>query len=227
MSPLQRADFGLDADRASTPVAPMTFMRRRLGGRYLIDPFGFDPQLADVSASVLRPIVRIELEGSEHLPVHGAATLVVNRGLGVVEPTAVALAVRRAVGRRTRVVGLPGLPFAHGLSRRLGAIAASPEDVAGALRARHLVMVPLAPTWLRTDAGTAPLAIVQAMVAHPVIPVAVAPCGPLGTPTRWRVRFGVPIQSDPTYESDDPLAAAELGEQIRHAVGELLGVSVA
>jgi hypothetical protein len=73
----------------------------------------------------------------------------------------------------------------------------------------------------------APLAIVQAMVAHPVVPVAVAPCGPLGAPSRWRVRFGAPIHTDPTYESDDPLAAAELGEQIRQAVGELLDTSVA
>ncbi len=227
MSPIQRADFGLDADRASTAVTPMEFVRRRFGGRYLIDPFGFDPQLADVSSAIVEMGVRIELEGSEHLPLHGAASLVVNRGVGLVEPTAVGLAVRRAVGRRVRIVGLPGLPFAHGLGRRLGAIAATSDDVAAALRARHLVLVPLAHTWLRADAGVAPLAIVQALVAHPVVPVAVQPCGPFGAPTKWRVRFGSPIVADPTYDHDDPLAAADLGEQMREGVASLLGADLA
>jgi 1-acyl-sn-glycerol-3-phosphate acyltransferase len=223
VSPLQHPAAGLDADRVTPSASIATVVRRRLSGHYLVDPFGFDPQLADLGAPVVDRTLRIDVDGAEHLPVTGGAALVVNRGFGIVEPTAVSLAVRRAVARRLRVVGLPGLPFADGVARRLGAIASTPDDVGPALRAGHLVLVPLASTWLRGGAGGSPLGVMQAMLAHPVIPVAVTPAGPLGTPTRWRVRIGEPILSDPTYATDDPLAAAELGESVRSAVDALLG----
>lgn len=220
-------EFGLDADRV-TPRAPVVdVIRRRFGGRYLVDPFGFDPQLSDVFAPVVDATLRIDVEGAEHLPAAGPAALVVNRGLGFAEPTAVALAVRRAVGRRLRVVGLPGAPFANGLARRFGALAATPEDVTPALRAGHMLLVPLAPTWLRSGAGTCPLDIVQALLPVPVLPVAVRASGPFGTPLRWNVRIGAPIAFDDSYSADDPLAAAEVGEAVRVAVEQLLGRSVA
>lgn len=226
MSPLQQADYGLDPDRVTPGSSLLTSLRRRLNGRYLIDPFGFDPQLADSFAPLVETL-RVDVEGGEQLPARGRGVLVVNRGLGVVEPTAVALAVRRVVSRRLRVVGLPGLPFADGLARRFGAIAATPDDLAPALRAGHLVLVPLAPTWLRNGAGNSPLTLVQAMLDTPVYPVAVRPNGPFGTPTRWSVRIGEAIEADPTYANDDPLAAAELSETVRTRVEELLGRSVA
>jgi 1-acyl-sn-glycerol-3-phosphate acyltransferase len=220
-------DFGLDADRVTPPAAFGEVIRRRFGGRYLVDPFGFDPQLADTLAPVVDATLRIDVEGDEHIPSRGPGALIVNRGLGFAEPTAVALAVRRGVGRRLRVVGLPGLPFADGLARRFGAIAGTAEDVTPALRAGHLVLVPLAPTWLRSGAGTCPLAIVQALLPYPVLPVAVKASGPLGAPTRWSVRIGEPVDFDHTYTVDDPLAAAEVGETVRANVERLLGRSVA
>jgi hypothetical protein len=84
------------------------------------------------------------------------------------------------------------------------------------------VAVPLSPTWLRTGAGTPPLELVQAMMAFPVVPVAVRAAGPFGTPLVWQVRVGMPLALDQSYATGDPLGAAELGETVRVAVARLL-----
>lgn len=223
MSPLHAVDYGLDPDRVTHADSLAGAVRRRLEGRYAIDPFGFDPHLSDLLVPIVTAVVRVDIWGGEHVPASGAATLVANRGFGIAEPAALTVAVRRATGRRVRVVGASPLPFVSGLTRRLGAVSTSPRDLAGVLRAGHLVAVPLAPTWLRTGAGTPPLPLMQAMTRAPVIPVAVAPGGPLGTAIRpWRVRFGEPLSLDAGYEPGDPLAAARLAEAVRDAVAALL-----
>lgn len=222
MSPLHSRDFGLDADATSPPEPLPAAVRRRLGGRYPVDPFGLDPQLCDLLSPLFDLTVRVRAHGMEHVGP-GAATLVANRGLGIGEPAALAVAVRQALGRRLRVVGAPPVRLLGALSRRLGAVAATPEDLAAALRAGHLVAVPLAPTWLRTGAGTPALELTQAMMGFPVHPVAIVPAGPLGLPlARWRVCAGPPIRLDGSYPVGDPLGAAELADAVRHAVARLL-----
>ena len=72
------------------------------------------------------------------------------------------------------------------MTRRLGAISSSEPDVAAALRAGHLVGIPLAPTWLRTGAGDAPRAVARALTLAPIVPAAVAPVGPLRRHDRVR-----------------------------------------
>jgi hypothetical protein len=216
-------DYGLDVDRVSPPESPAKSLRRRFGGRYPVDPFGLDPQLCDLFYPLLTPIVRLDMHGDEHIPRSGAAVLVSNRGFGIAEPAVLTVAVRQAVGRRLRVAGLPSVPLVSGLARRLGAIVAEPRDVAGCVRAGHLVGATLAPTWLRVGAGTPPLPLVGAMTRAPVIPVAVVPGGPFNTSIRpWRVRIGPPVVLDEPLEPGDPLAAAQLAENVRDAVAALL-----
>jgi hypothetical protein len=217
------AAYGLDPDRTSDPEGVLDSVRRRLGGRYPIDPFGLDPQLCDASVPIVEALVRVRVEGAHRVPETGPAVFVMNRGLGVLEPTALALAVRRQVGRRLRVVGTPGVPFLSGLLRRLGSVSGSPEDLGACLRAGHLVAVPLAPTWLRSGAGTPPLRLVQAMMGWTVLPVAVIPGGPFGTAIApWRILIGEHIALDSSYSASDPLGAAELAEEARAAVDALV-----
>jgi hypothetical protein len=215
-------DFGLDADRVTIGESLPVALRRRLSGRYPVDPFGLDPQLCDITAPIVESLISVQVEQAERIPTVGPAALVANRGLGVTEPAALAVAVRKHARRRLRIVGAPNLSFVGGFSRRFGAVGASAEDVASTLRAGHLVAVPLSPTWLRTGAGTPPLALVQAMMEVPVIPVAVRASGPFGTPIRWQVCIGEPVLLDRSYTPGDPLGAAELGEAVRAAVGALL-----
>jgi hypothetical protein len=216
-------EYGLDIEHVSDTESFVQTVRRRAGGHYPVDPFGLDPQLADLAAPVVRAIVRVAVTGEAHVPTEGGAVLVVNRGFGVFEPAAVAVAVQRATGRRLRVVGAPTAPLLSGLFRRLGAISDSARDLVTCVRAGHLVAVPLAPTWLRTGAGTPPLPLMQAMTRAPAIPVAVTPGGPFQTAIRpWRVRFGPAVTLDQPHDPGDPLGAARLAESVRDAVGQLL-----
>jgi hypothetical protein len=223
VSSLHAAAYGLDPDRSSDPEPLLDAIRRRVGGRYPIDPFGLDPQLCDLSAPVIEALVRVRVDGADRLPTHGPAVFVMNRGLGILEPTALAVALRQHAGRRLRVVGTPAVPFVGGLLRRIGSVNGSPDDVGACLRAGHLIAVPLAQTWLRGGAGTPPLHLMQAVMGYTVHPVAVQPGGPFGTAIApWRVRIGAHIALDDSYAHGDPLGAAELGEAARAAVDGLL-----
>jgi 1-acyl-sn-glycerol-3-phosphate acyltransferase len=213
----------LDADRIVPPEPFLTALRRRVSGRYPIDPFGLDPQIADLFAPVLDSTVRVRVNGGEQVPATGPTVIVSNRGFGVYEPAALAVAVQRASGRRLRVVGAPDLPFLGMATRRLGAISSSGPDVAAALRAGHLVGIPLAPTWLRTGAGDAPLAVARALTLAPIVPAAVRSLGRFGGIVgSWEVTFGPMVTLSDPYDPDDPLAAARFTEAMRRAVGALL-----
>ncbi len=214
-------DFGYDDDRTRDAESLPSALRRRISGRYPADPFGLDPQLCDLVAPLFGVSVRVRVDHPERLPSTGPAALIANRGIGIGEPAALAVAVRQVVHRRLRVVGAPAVPFLGSFARRFGAVHSSPEDLGAVLAAGHLVAVPLSPTWLRTGAGLSPLALVQAMMPYPVVPVSVRPGGPLGAPTVWDVRIGEPITLD-GYAPGDPLGAAELGEAVRAAVTQLL-----
>lgn len=212
-------NHGIDADRSAPPASLVASLRRRIGGRYPIDPFGADPQLMDLVAPVVSAGVRVQVEHPNRLPAVGGALIVSNRGLGLLEPAALAAAVRSVTGRRLRVVGAPELPAIGPLLRKLGALGGRPTDVAALLRAGHLAAAPLAPTWLRSGAGEPPRALLAAILGFPVIPVVVLPGGPVGLPLRpWRVIVGEIVETEGDAVPGDALVAAELAERVRDAV---------
>jgi hypothetical protein len=213
----------LDDDRVVPLGSPVAFVRRRIGGRYSVDAFGGDAQLMDLAGRLLGVGVRVEVEHGERLPRIGGALVVVNRGLGIIEPAALAMAVRQTVGRRLRVIGAPDLPFVGDLLRKVGALGYRPDDVASVLRAGHLAAAPLAPTWLQAGAGAPPRELLAAILGFPVVPVAVLPGGPGRLPVRpWRVVIGPVVETGTDAVPGDALAAAELAERTRAAVNALL-----
>jgi 1-acyl-sn-glycerol-3-phosphate acyltransferase len=213
----------LEVDQIDEVVPLLDALRRRIDGRYPIDPFGYDPQLVDLVTPLFAAALRIDVTGGENLPTTGPAVLVANRGFGIAEPAVLGIAVRRTVHRRLRIVGAPALPALGGIARRLGAISATAPDLRACLSDGHLVGVPLAPTWLRSGAGIPPRSLMLAMTHVPIVPVAVTPGGPFGLALRpWRVRFGSLVTLPDPYDPDDPLAAARFAEAVRDAVAELL-----
>jgi len=224
--PVALPNYGIDADRVLSTDGLLSAARRRFDGRYAIDQFGGDPHLMDLVARVPAALIRVDVEGAEHLPRSGPALLVANRGFGVIEPLVLGLAIRRAAGRRLRVVGAPEVPLIGPAARKLGAVGYRPDDIAALLRAGHLAAAPLGLTWLRAGAGEAPRAMVAATLGFPVVPVALRPGGPLNLAIRpWRVVVGEPLLPPPDTRPDDQLAAAELSEQVRDAVRALLDPS--
>ena len=215
-------NYGIDADRVLALDNPIDALRRRFDGRYAVDEFGGDPHLTDVLTSLATPL-RVHVHHGENIPRTGPALLVANRGVGVVEPVVLVLAVRRAAGRRLRVIGAPELPVVGPAFRKVGAIGYRPDDVAALLRAGHLAAAPLSPKWLQAGVGEPPRELLAATLGFPVIPVAIRPGGPLGLPLRpWRVTVGEPLLPPVGTEADDPLAAAEISEWVRDAVHDLL-----
>jgi 1-acyl-sn-glycerol-3-phosphate acyltransferase len=211
------AAFGIDVERAQD-VSLADVARRRVDGRFAIDPFGADPQLQDLVAPVVKRLTPARVTGREHLPAQGPALLVANRGMGFLEPSALSVAVRVETGRRLRIVGAPEIPVVGDALRKLGSVAAYAPDVAAALRAGHLVALPLGATWLRTGGGAPPTHLLVAALGYPVVPVSVRPGGPLGLPlSPWRVTVGEPVVVG-TVGARDPLSAAELAEAVREAV---------
>ena len=141
-------DRARDAARpgAGTGVAVASMSVRRFRRtRSTVDPFGGDPQLdgprrdAGISLGVRRPRSSTP-SGSRSV---GGALLVSNRGLGVVEPAALAVAVRQVVGRRLRVIGAPSVPDRRRLpAQARRARSSHPGDVAALLRAGHVAAAP-------------------------------------------------------------------------------------
>jgi len=216
-------DDQLEIDQIDEAVPLGTALRRRIDGRYPIDPFGYDPQLVDFVNPVFSAALRVDIADAHNLPKSGPAVLIANRGFGIFEPAVLGISVRRAVHRRLRITGAPALPALGGIARRLGAISASAPDLRACLSDGHLVAVPIAPTWLRSGAGVPPRKLMLAMIHVPIVPVAVTPGGPFGLVIRpWRVRFGKLVTLADPYDPDDPLAAARFAESVRDAVSDLL-----
>ncbi len=212
-----------DDDRVRPLESPLAFARRRFDGQFEIDAFGGDAQLMDLTGLVVARAVRVEVEHSERLPRIGGALLVANRGLGIVEPAALAVAVRLAVGRRLRVIGAPDAPVLGDVFRKIGAVGYRADDVAALLRAGHLAAAPLASTWLRSGAGAPPRELLAAILGYPVVPAAVLPGGPGPLPIRpWRVIIGPVVETTTDAVSGDSLAGAELAERTGAAVNRLL-----
>ena len=210
-------------DRVQPLESPLAFARRRFDGEFHIDAFGGDGQLMDLAGLVLAFGVRVEVEHAERLPRIGGALLVANRGLGIIEPAALAIAVRVAVGRRLRVIGAPDAPVLGDVLRKIGAVGYRADDVAALLRAGHLAAAPLASTWFRSGAGAPPRELLAAVLGYPVVPAAVLPGGPGPLPIRpWRVIVGPVVETATDAVPGDTLAGAELVERTRAAVNRLL-----
>jgi hypothetical protein len=224
MSASPDATYGVtDDDRVQPLESPLAFARRRFDGQFHIDAFGGDAQLMDLAGRVLAFGVRVEVEHAERLPRIGGALVVANRGLGIIEPAALAIAVRDAVGRRLRVIGAPDAPVLGDVLRKIGALGYRADDVAALLRAGHLAAAPLASTWFRSGAGAPPRELLAAILGYPVVPAAVLPGGPGPFPIRpWRVVVGPVVETATDAVPGDTLAGAELAERTRAAVNRLL-----
>ncbi|EFQ83304.1 Acyltransferase [Aeromicrobium marinum DSM 15272] len=111
-------------------------IRRRLGGDYEVDEFGFDPQIVDVLIHAIEPLAeswfRLEVRGVENIPATGGALLVANHsGTVPIDGIITAYAVRKYAGRDLRPLGADlvfALPFVSQMARKFGATLACSED---------------------------------------------------------------------------------------------------
>ena len=197
----------------------ISFVRNRLDGAYEVDPWGLDVAVVEAVSPVFGLRFGIDVDRPELLPLEGPALLVANRRFGLSEPFVLARGLRLATGRVVRMVGVPDLAPVGPALRRLGAVLARPDEVAGLLRAGEVVGVLLdRDLRRRLQAGAVPTALFAPAfeLGVPVVPVAL-----VGREVgrAWRVRLGPPI---PHPESRGPLARTAMAERTRAGVQELL-----
>jgi hypothetical protein len=197
---------------------PSVFARRR-NGEYDVDLWGADSDWVDIFGTLTRAVLRVRVEGDDVLPAEGGAILVTNRRVGIGEPVALSVALRKRTGRLIRPVGAPDTPYLAPMVRRFGMVRSSPAEVRSVLAGGHVVIVPLTPS-LRRQAGTVASELVAPAMelGLPVFPVATVGGEITGS---WRITIGNALAA-PSSQRRTPLAAAELADRARAGVQLLL-----
>lgn len=128
----------------------LALLRRRVTGDYVVDDYGFDPEMTErFLMAALRPIARswfrIELHGADNVPTSGGALVVSNHsGTVPVDSLMTMLTVHDATGRHLRPLGADlvfSTPVVGQLARRSGATLACQEDAERMLAGGELVGV--------------------------------------------------------------------------------------
>lgn len=169
----------------------VTYLGRRLTGRYEVDEFGQDPLFTEhrwlpLIGTLARRWFRCETRGAHHLPRTGAGLLVANHAGPIPLDGMVLQSVVHAVsGRLPRMLAAKvvfATPFGNILARRIGATLACRPDAARLLAADHLVTVfpegtrgPLKPYSRRYQLQRFGLGFAATAIAAgvPIVPVAI------------------------------------------------------
>ena len=151
MAAFQTAAREVFGDQWETQLAHfLSFLRRRLTGGYIVDEFGFDPEITErFFMAALRPIAqkwfRIEVRGAENIPTAGGALIVSNHsGTVPVDGLMTMVSIHDQTGRYLRPLGADlvfRLPFVGAVARKSGATLACSEDAERMLGGGELVGV--------------------------------------------------------------------------------------
>lgn len=146
---IQAAQRVLGSDWDSRLAAFVAALRRRLGGDFEVDEFGFDPQITEILSSAVEPIAekwfRLQVRGVENIPAEGGALLVANHsGTVPVDALVTSFAVHKYTGRHVRPLGADlvfALPFVGQVARKVGATLACAADAERLLTSGELAGV--------------------------------------------------------------------------------------
>ena len=128
----------------------LAFLRRRVTGDYVVDEYGFDPEVTDrFLMTALRPIAqkwfRVEVRGADNIPAHGGALIVSNHsGTIPMDGLMTMVSVHDTTGRHLRPLGADlvfRLPLVSSVARKGGATLACNEDAERMLAGGELVGV--------------------------------------------------------------------------------------
>lgn len=184
-----------------------------------VDDYGRDPHLVRALSPIAGLRWNVSVGGVDRLPSRGGALLVCNDRRLSYTPIWAAWALWQHTGRPVRFVGRPDIAPVGALMRRIGGLLADPDEVAGALRHRELVLVGCTPSRHARHAGSAPHELVAAAVVTgtPVFPLATTSSA-LGRSAR--VEVGPQVR--PRHDRRGPLAEVELAESVQRHLQRML-----
>lgn len=115
-------------------------LARRMAGTFAVDPWGFDPDLAQVAAPLAHLRWRAEVVGAEFVPEVGGALCVHTWRADPFDTVLVAAALSEATGRPCRFAGVPDVAPVGPLLRRVGGVPAGTDDLRALVRAGQVVV---------------------------------------------------------------------------------------
>jgi hypothetical protein len=208
------------APPAPPPLGAITrAVERRVAGTYVVDEWGGDAELLAAAATVSQVRWAVSVGGATNVPAFGPALLVGNRRRLAATPLMVAFALNRATGRAIRFAGVPDVAPAGPALRRLGGVIERADEIAGLLRAGHVVAVFTDSPLRHPDhvGAIPPDLLVPALdTGAPVLPVA-----SISRPASRKAR----VEVGPAVHRRGvrgPLAAVELADSARADVQRLL-----
>lgn len=212
-----RAGGALASDAISGTATAVRRLTDELSGH--VDDWGRDAGLFRTVTKLSELRWAVSTGGADRLPDRSGALIVVNARRHSISHVFAAFAISRAVDRPARFVGRPDETFIGPLAQRLGGLLDHPDEVAGALRAGELVVMPAGATTRTREVGVVDHTLVGAALATkvPVIPAATS-SSPFSR--RARVEIGSPIRS--RRRRRGPLAELELADDVRGAIRLLL-----
>jgi 1-acyl-sn-glycerol-3-phosphate acyltransferase len=128
----------------------LAFLRRRVTGDYVVDEYGFDPEITQrFLMTALRPIAqkwfRVEVRGADNIPAEGGALVVSNHsGTIPMDGLMTMVSVYDITGRYLRPLGADlvfRMPLVSSMARKGGATLACNEDAERMLAGGELVGV--------------------------------------------------------------------------------------
>ena len=128
----------------------LAFLRRRVTGDYVVDEYGFDPEVTQrFVMTALRPIAqkwfRVDVRGADNIPADGGALVVSNHsGTIPMDGLMTMVSIHDATGRHLRPLGADlvfRMPVVSSMARRSGATLACNEDAERMLAGGELVGV--------------------------------------------------------------------------------------
>jgi len=177
-----------------------------------VDEWGRDARFVRSVAPCASVRWDVSVGGAENIR-RGGGLIVINTRRFALTPIFTALALSERLDRPVRFVGRPDtIPFGPAL-RRIGGLLAEPAEVAGALRARELVVLCAASTSNGRQAGALdPALIAPAIDEHVHVYVAATQSSMLYRHARVEVGHAMRV----TSTRRGPLAEVELAEHAQH-----------
>jgi hypothetical protein len=183
------------------------------------DDWGRDPALVRNMMLLAQLRWDVSTGGDQHLPTRAGALVVVNSPRLSMSHVFAAFAISEAVDRPVRFIGRGDTDLLGSFSRRIGGLLDHPDELAGALRSKQIVV-------MAAGAGTGTRRVGH--VDHTLVAAALAtgtrvfPAAASSTPFARHARLEIGPATRPARKRRGPLAELELADVLQAEITMLL-----
>lgn len=186
---------------------------------HAVDDWGRDPSLVRAVMRFSQIRWDVAIGGQQHLPHREGALVVINARALALAPIFSALALSKVIDRPVRFVGRPDTAPIGAFLRRIGGLLDDPDEVAGALAAKEIVIVGASHDLHLRKVGRVDHALVGAALAAGA---AVLPAATSSNPIGRSARLEIGARSRSARTRRGPLAELELADQVARDIELLL-----